>query len=134
MRLSSYPINTLRDVPVRWLRTVSQVFVQLDRVVDLERVVTQAQLRMVTTGVDSVSTRQLGLTEGEGTATGRLLMQTFERQGLRVMQSKQEATLKLTPSTAFTTPPNVWKCVLRSRTSRSASPMVAVSFVISAAD
>ncbi len=93
-------VDTLRDVPVRWLRTVSQVFVQLDRVVDLERVVTQAQLRMVTTGVDSVSTRQLGLTEGEGSATGQLLMQTFERQGQRVMQSKQEATLKLTQFSA----------------------------------
>lgn len=93
-------VDTLRDVPVRWLRTVSQVFVQLDRVVDLERVVTQAQLRMVTTGVDSVSTRQLGLTEGEASATGQLLMRTFERQGQRVMQSKQEATLKLTQFSA----------------------------------
>lgn len=93
-------VDTLRDVPVRWLRTVSQVFVQLDRVVDLERVVTQAQLRMVTTGVDSVSTRQLGLTEGQASATGQLLVQTFKRQSLRVMQSKQAATLHLSQFSA----------------------------------
>ncbi len=93
-------VDTLRDVPVRWLRTVSQVFVQLDRVVDIERVVTQAQLRMVTTGVESLSTRQLGLTEGQGSATGQLLVQTFERQSLRVMQSKQAATLQLSQFSA----------------------------------
>ncbi|MCB8745460.1 hypothetical protein LHU53_00900 [Rhodoferax sp. U2-2l] len=93
-------VDTLRDVPVRWLRTLSQVFVKLDRVVDLERVVTQAQLRIATTGSDSLSTRHLSLIEGETSQTGQLLKQTFERQSLRVKQSKQDATLQLSQFSA----------------------------------
>ncbi|HET8748957.1 MAG TPA: hypothetical protein VFM98_25410, partial [Ramlibacter sp.] len=87
-------VDTLRDVPVRWLRPIAQVFVKLDRIADVQRVVTQAQQRVVLAGmVQPVG--GLGVVEGAHTGTGRMLADTFDRQVERVTRSSQEAARHL---------------------------------------
>lgn len=87
-------VDTLRDVPVRWLRPISQVFVKLDRVVDLERVVAQAQQRLFVGGAAAASSA-LNVTEGAQTATGLMLAQTFERHGARIVKTREAAAASL---------------------------------------
>lgn len=87
-------VDTLRDVPVRWLKPISQVFVKMDRITDIERVVAQAQQRVfLGHAVQTVSA--MGVVEGAHTGTGRMLMNTFERHAERVTKSYQDAAQHL---------------------------------------
>lgn len=87
-------VDTLRDVPIRWLKPISQVFVKMDRITDIERVVAQAQQRVfLGHAVQTVSA--LGVVEGAHTGTGRMLMNTFERHAERVTTSYQDAARHL---------------------------------------
>jgi hypothetical protein len=88
-------VDTLRDVPVRWLRAVSQVFVKLDRIGDLQRVVAQAQQRVFGGAATLQSDAALNVVAGAHTATGVMLADTFERHLRRVGQSTEEAAVQL---------------------------------------
>lgn len=83
-------VDTLRDVPVRWLRPISLAFVKLDRLADLERVAAASQQRL--------ALRQSSLpdvAEGRDTATGRMLAKTFERHAQRLDRTQGEALQRL---------------------------------------
>jgi hypothetical protein len=70
------------------------VFVKMDRITDIERVVAQAQQRVfLGNAVQTVSA--LGVVEGAHTGTGRMLMNTFERHAERVTKSYQDAAQHL---------------------------------------
>ncbi|MFG6413310.1 hypothetical protein ACG02S_05300 [Roseateles sp. DC23W] len=87
-------VDTLRDVPVRWLRPIADVFVKLDRITDIERVVAQAQQRVfLGQAVSTVSL--LGVANGAHTATGLMLATTFERHTERIAQSYQDSARQL---------------------------------------
>ncbi|RQP21484.1 hypothetical protein [Piscinibacter terrae] len=87
-------VDTLRDVPVHWLKPISQVFVKLDRITDIERVVAQAQQRVfLGKAVQTVSA--LGVTEGAHTGTGQMLNYTFERHAERITKTYQDAAQQL---------------------------------------
>ena len=88
-------VDTLRDVPVRWLKPISQVFVKLDRLTDIERVVAQAQQR-VFFGANTVqAVSALTVDEGAHTATGAMLADTFERHATRLTKTYQDAAVQL---------------------------------------
>jgi len=88
-------VDTLRDVPVRWLRPISKVFVKLDRVTDLERVVAQAQQRVFFGNATVASTLALSVNEGAQTKTGLMLADTFERHTQRIGTAREESALQL---------------------------------------
>jgi hypothetical protein len=88
-------IDTLRDVPVRWLKPISQVFVKLDRLTDIERVVAQAQQRVFYGANTMQAVSALTVNEGAHTATGSMLASTFERHATRVSKSYQDAAVHL---------------------------------------
>jgi len=83
-------VETLRDVPVRWLRLMAQAFVKLDRIIDIERVVSAAQQRML---VHAVSAPEV--LEGRESATGMMLADTFGRHTERVAKTRGAAIEKL---------------------------------------
>jgi hypothetical protein len=87
-------VDTLRDVPVRWLKPISQVFVKMDRITDIERVVAQAQQRVfLGNAVQTVSA--LGVVEGAHTGTGLMLANTFQRHTERITKTYQDAAQQL---------------------------------------
>lgn len=83
-------VDTLRDVPVRWLKSISQVFVKMDRVIDVERVVSASQRRIATKVIERID-----VTEGRETTTGLMLASTFERHTRRIAKSQDEAIGRL---------------------------------------
>ena len=88
-------VDTLRDVPVRWLKPIARVFVKLDRVADLERVVAEAGQRVGAGVKTSRAAAGLAVLEGASSATGRLLEQTFERQAERIGRTHEESASRL---------------------------------------
>lgn len=90
-------VDTLRDVPVRWLRPIADVFVKLDRITDIERVVAQAQQRVfLSNGVSAASAVSLlAVADGAHTGTGLMLANTFERHAQRITQTYQDAARQL---------------------------------------
>lgn len=88
-------VDTLRDVPVRWLRPLADVFVKLDRVSDLQRVVSQAQQRLFMGGTPVATHSPLDLLEGAHTKTGQMLATTFDRHTERLGKSAVAAAQQL---------------------------------------
>lgn len=83
-------VDTLRDLPVRWLKAIAQVFVKLDSVADLQSVVRQSGQRML-----ARSSEVIQLVQGRETMTGTLLQSVFERQDRRVVETRQKAVVEL---------------------------------------
>ncbi|MEI8029445.1 MAG: hypothetical protein WCH35_06665 [Comamonadaceae bacterium] len=89
-------VDTLRDVPVRWLLPIARIFVKLDRVIDIEQVVMQAQQRLVQHEKGSYASKAVKVLEGEQTSTGAMLADTFERHAQRIVKSYDDAAVQLT--------------------------------------
>lgn len=83
-------VDSLRDLPVRWLKPISRVFVKLDSVSDLQSVVRQSGQR-----IQSQGDRTIQVVQGRETMTGTMLQNVFQRQGQRVAQTRQKAGTEL---------------------------------------
>ena len=83
-------VDTLRDVPVRWLRPISQVFVKLDSVSHLQSILQQSHRRILTRGSEVID-----VVEGQETMTGRMLASVFERQSQRLIKTQERAGMDL---------------------------------------
>ncbi len=80
-------VNTLRNVPVRWLKRISHDFVKLDRVLDLQRLAVESVQRVGR----PYDASHLQVMEGAQTTTGLLINQSLQRQGMRIEASQQHA-------------------------------------------
>jgi hypothetical protein len=87
-------VDTLRDLPVRWLRPVSRAFVQLDRLADVERVLVQARMRLQQP-MSAAAVPRLTTGAAADSAAAQSLNLSFERQGLRVQQARAGAAQAL---------------------------------------
>ncbi|WP_157270218.1 hypothetical protein [Azohydromonas aeria] len=88
-------VDTLRDVPVRWLLPIVRAFPLLDRVADLDRVIVQAQQRVLGGGARAQAAAALVVSEGAGTATGTLLGATFARHLQRLADADDAAAVRM---------------------------------------
>ena len=80
-------VNTLRDVPVRWLPRIARVFVKLDRVVDLQHLAVESARRVARPYEKS----HLQVTEGPQTGTGLMLNRSLQRQASRIEKTNERA-------------------------------------------
>ncbi len=83
-------VDSLRDLPVRWLKPISRAFVKLDSVADLQNLVRQSSQRIQTQDSEAIQ-----VVQGRETMTGAMLHNAFERQGRRVAQTRQKAGMEL---------------------------------------
>jgi hypothetical protein len=89
-------VDTLRDVPVRWLLPIARIFVKLDRVTDIEQVVMQAQQRLAQHETGAYTSKAVNVLEGGQTSTGVMLANTFERHAQRIVKTYDDAAVQLT--------------------------------------
>lgn len=84
-------VDSLREVPVRWLRPLAQSLLKLDRVDDLQQLLATAQQRLQTGRHIGVAVRG----KSDDSLTGRLLQSAFECQDERLLKSREQAVEQL---------------------------------------